>query len=52
MREQADACKTQGIPLKIGPFLKKNIEARLRLNIPFIPRWTEAMAIRSQPSVL
>ena len=39
----------QGTPLKIGPFVRRNVEKRLRMNGPYINRWSEALVIQANP---
>jgi hypothetical protein len=48
---QVESARAQNQPVKVGPFLRRNIEARLRMNIPFIAKWPEALALRAHPQV-
>lgn len=49
MQKQVEASRAQSQPIKVGPFLKQNIVNRLRMNIPYMNKWPEALAIRAHP---
>jgi hypothetical protein len=49
---QVKAARAQNQPIKVGPFLKQNIVNRLRMNIPYMAKWPEALAIRAHPLVI
>jgi len=35
--------------LKVTPFIRRNVEKRLRLNAPYLSRWSDAMVIMGYP---
>lgn len=49
MAKQVETFRAQNQPVKKGLFLRQNVEARLRMNIPYMPRWPEAIALMSMP---
>ena len=34
---------------KVGPFIRRNVEKRLRMNAPYLSRWSDAIVIMSYP---
>lgn len=46
---KAEREDSKGTPLKIGPFVRRNVEKRLRMNGPYINRWSEALVIQANP---
>ena len=49
MEKEVEELKKSGQELKIAPFLRKFIEKRLIMNVPYISKWPEALAIMSYP---
>jgi len=35
--------------LKVGPFIRRNVEKRLRMNAPYLSRWSDALVVMSYP---
>ncbi|TRY71487.1 hypothetical protein TCAL_00240 [Tigriopus californicus] len=52
MAADVAAIEAQGERLRIRKFLRSHVENRLRMNIPFMGHWTEALAISSLPQNL
>lgn len=52
MAADVAAIEAQGERLRIRKFLRSHVENRLRMNIPFMAHWTEALAIKSMPQNL
>jgi len=38
-----------GDKLRVAPFIRRNVEKRLRMNAPYLSRWSEAIVIQSYP---
>jgi len=38
-----------GDKLRVAPFIRRNVEKRLRMNAPYLSRWSEAVVIQSYP---
>lgn len=49
MEKEVEELKKSGQELKIAPFLRTFIEKRLMMNVPYISKWPEALAIMSYP---
>ena len=49
MKQEVEEVQASGQELKITPFLKRSIEKRLKMNIPYMSRWAEALAIMTYP---
>lgn len=50
MVKQREDLNKEGLSLKIPSFIRNNVEDRLRMNIPYIKKWPEAIAIMSHPA--
>ena len=49
MKKEIDELQASNQELKVTPFLKKSIEKRLRMNVPYMSRWAESLAIMTYP---
>lgn len=49
MKEAVDELKHAIQPIKTGPFLRKHVESRLRMNVPYLKHWPEALSIMVLP---
>ena len=49
MQKEIEELTKSGQDLKIAPFLRKNVEKRLIMNVPYMSKWPEALAIMSYP---
>ena len=49
MKKEMEDQKASGQEVKVTQFLKKSIEQRLRMNVPYMSRWAEALAIMTYP---
>ena len=49
MRQEIEELKASGQELKVTPFIKRSIEKRLKMNLPYMSRWAEALANMTYP---
>jgi len=49
MKTEAAAEAEPGKPVRVGPFIRRNVEKRLRMNAPYLSRWSDAIVIQSHP---
>ena len=49
MEKEIEELKKSGQELKVAPFLRKFVEKRLIMNVSYISKWPEALAIMSYP---
>ena len=49
MKKEMEEQKASGQEVKVTKFLKKSIEQRLIMNVPYMSRWAEALAIMTYP---
>ena len=49
MQKEIEELTKSGQDLKIAPFLRKNVEKRLIMNVPYMSKWPEALAIMAYP---
>ena len=49
MKKEMEEHKASGEEVKVTQFLKKSIEQRLKMNVPYMTRWAEALAIMTYP---
>ena len=52
MQAETEDLRSKNERLRIGPFIKSNVKSRLSLNIPVLSRWSDAMALMTQPQNL
>ena len=49
MKKEIEEQKASGQEVNVTQFLKKSIKQRLKMNVPYMSRWAEALAIMTYP---
>ena len=49
MKQEVQELNKSGQELKVTSFLKRSIEKRLKMNIPYMSRWADALAVMTYP---
>ena len=49
MKSEVADCQSKEIKIRPSVFLRKHVENRLRMNIPYLGQWAKALALMSSP---